>query len=66
MTELLDRGKHAMDEVVRITDEAKENIELFRPFILENEYVLRADNIPNVTPEVVDRIIAGSRKERRP
>jgi len=45
LTELIDRGKHAMDEVVRITDEAKENIELFRPFILENEYVLRADNI---------------------
>jgi len=44
-TELLDRGKKGLDEVVRISDEAKENIELFRPFILENAYVLRADNI---------------------
>ncbi|HEY4183424.1 MAG TPA: AMP-binding protein [Polyangia bacterium] len=44
-TELLDRGKKALDEVVRISDEAAENIELFRPFILENAYVLRADNI---------------------
>ncbi len=45
LTELVDRGKKALDEVVRISDEAAENIELFRPFILENAYVLRADNI---------------------
>jgi len=28
-----------------VTSEAAENIELFRPFIFENSYVLRADNI---------------------
>jgi len=45
LTEAIDRGKKALDEVVRISDEAAENIELFRPFILENAYILRADNI---------------------
>ena len=45
LTELIDRGIKGLDEVGRVTDEAKENIELFRPFILENKYVLRADNV---------------------
>ena len=45
LTEWLDRGIKGLREVVRVTDEARENIEMFRPFILENEYVLRADHI---------------------
>ena len=45
LTELIDRGIKGLHEVSRVTDEARENIELFRPFILENKYVLRADNI---------------------
>jgi long-chain acyl-CoA synthetase len=45
LTELIDRGIKGLNEVARVTDEARENIELFRPFILENEYILRADNI---------------------
>ncbi|MBC8132024.1 MAG: AMP-binding protein, partial [Deltaproteobacteria bacterium] len=45
LTEFIDRGINGLNEVARVTDEAQENIELFRPFILENEYVLRADNI---------------------
>ncbi len=45
LTEWIDRGIKGLDEVVRVTDEARENIELFKPFILENEYILRADNI---------------------
>ncbi|MEO8213136.1 MAG: AMP-binding protein, partial [Myxococcales bacterium] len=45
LTEIIDRGIKGLDEVARVTDEARENIELFRPFILENAYVLRADNI---------------------
>jgi long-chain acyl-CoA synthetase len=45
LTELIDRGIKGLDEIARVTDEARENIDLFRPFILENEYVLRADNI---------------------
>ncbi len=45
LTEIIDRGIKGLDEVARVTDEAHENIDLFRPFILENEYILRADNI---------------------
>jgi long-chain acyl-CoA synthetase len=44
-TEWLDRGIRGLREVARVTDEARENIEMFRPFILENAYVLRADHI---------------------
>src|SRR5262249_45121509 len=44
-TEVIDRVKKAFDEVERVTAEAASNIELFRPFIFENEYVFRADNI---------------------
>ncbi|HVR61272.1 MAG TPA: AMP-binding protein [Polyangia bacterium] len=44
-TELLDRAKKQIDEVERVTDEATKNIELFRPFIMDNRYVFRADNI---------------------
>jgi long-chain acyl-CoA synthetase len=43
-TEIVDRIKKGLDEVERVTDEATKNIELFRPFIFENAYVLRADN----------------------
>jgi long-chain acyl-CoA synthetase len=44
-TEVVDRLKKGLDEVERVTDEATKNIELFRPFIFENAYILRADNV---------------------
>ncbi|HEX4404621.1 MAG TPA: AMP-binding protein [Polyangia bacterium] len=44
-TEIVDRFKKGLDEVERVTDEAAKNIELFRPFIFENKYILRADNV---------------------
>jgi long-chain acyl-CoA synthetase len=44
-TEALERLKKGVDEVKRVTDEAHTNIALFRPFILDNEYVFRADNV---------------------
>jgi long-chain acyl-CoA synthetase len=44
-TEIVDRLKKGLDEVERVTTEATKNIELFRPFIFENAYILRADNI---------------------
>ncbi|HEY2731871.1 MAG TPA: AMP-binding protein [Polyangia bacterium] len=43
-TEVVDRFKKGLDEVERVTAEAAKNIELFRPFIFENQYILRADN----------------------
>src|SRR5262249_10138780 len=44
-TAVIDRFKKGFDEIDRVTSEAGENIELFRPFIFENSYVFRADNI---------------------
>jgi long-chain acyl-CoA synthetase len=44
-TEVVDRLKKGLDEVERVTTEAAANIEMFRPFIFENAYILRADNI---------------------
>ena len=44
-TEVLDRVKKNVDEIERVTDEAQKNIELFRPFILDNAYIFRADHI---------------------
>lgn len=43
--EFVDRVKKGFDEVERVTEEAHSNIDLFRPFILDNAYVFRADNI---------------------
>ena len=42
---MIDRIKKGFDEVDRVTSEAAVNIELFRPFIFENSYIFRADNI---------------------
>jgi long-chain acyl-CoA synthetase len=43
--EAVDRVKKSVDEVKRITNEAHSNIELFQPFVHDNEYVFRADHI---------------------
>jgi hypothetical protein len=45
LTQVIDRVKKGFDEVDRVTSEAAVNIELFRPFIFENSYIFRADNI---------------------
>jgi long-chain acyl-CoA synthetase len=44
-TAVIDRFKKGFDELDRVTSEAAENIELFRPFIFDNSYIFRADNI---------------------
>ncbi len=44
-TAVVDRVKKGFEEMDRVTTEAAENIELFRPFIFDNAYVFRADNI---------------------
>lgn len=41
----VDHLKKKVDELERITKDASRDIDLFRPFILDNQYVLRADNI---------------------
>jgi long-chain acyl-CoA synthetase len=49
----VDQVKKKVDEVKRITKDASRDIDLFRPFILDNEYVLRCDNIRALRDRVV-------------
>jgi long-chain acyl-CoA synthetase len=56
---IVDRIKKHIDEVDRVTTEAAENIELFRPFIFENAYVFRADNARALR----DRLTAADREK---
>ncbi|HEY0709096.1 MAG TPA: AMP-binding protein [Polyangia bacterium] len=57
--EIVDRVKDKLDDVKRLTDEAHSNIELFLPFIRDNAYVFRADNIRALR----DRLPASERAE---
>lgn len=41
----VDHLKKKVDDFKRITQEATRDIDLFRPFIIDNEYILRADHI---------------------
>ena len=43
--EVVDRIKNKVDDVKRVTDEAHSNIDLFLPFIRNNAYIFRADNV---------------------
>src|SRR5450432_3202757 len=55
-TAVMDRVIKGFDEIDRVTSEAAENIELFRPFIFENAYVFRADNIRALRDRLGPRI----------
>jgi long-chain acyl-CoA synthetase len=43
--EIVDRVKGKVDDLRRVTEEAHSNIDLFMPFIHDNQCVFRADNI---------------------
>jgi long-chain acyl-CoA synthetase len=43
--EVIERAKTTLDEVERKTRETKEAFELFRPFMVENAYIFRSDNV---------------------
>jgi len=45
LTEMIDRVRKKVDDAARVTAEAHENIALFKPFVMENKYIFRADNI---------------------
>jgi long-chain acyl-CoA synthetase len=59
-TNWVDQVKKKVDNVKRVTKDASRDIDLFRPFILDNEYVLRADNIRALRDRVpeVERALA--------
>jgi long-chain acyl-CoA synthetase len=57
--EIIDRIKNKVDDAKRVTDEARSNIDLFLPFIRNNQYVFRADHIRALR----DRLPASERDE---
>jgi long-chain acyl-CoA synthetase len=51
-TDVVDRAKSAVDRVEQVTRETSEAFELFRPFMVENEYVFRADHVRSLFAQV--------------
>ncbi len=45
VTDIIDRAKESVERLEEVTRETKEAFELFRPFMIDNAYVFRADNV---------------------
>ncbi|HEX8069727.1 MAG TPA: AMP-binding protein [Pyrinomonadaceae bacterium] len=45
VTDIIDRAKESVERIEEVTRETKEAFELFRPFMVDNAYVFRADNV---------------------
>jgi long-chain acyl-CoA synthetase len=45
VTDIVDRAKAKVDRIEEVTRETREAFELFRPFMVENTYIFRADNV---------------------
>ncbi|HEY0078993.1 MAG TPA: AMP-binding protein [Pyrinomonadaceae bacterium] len=45
LTEVIDRAKERVERLEEITRETQEAFEMFRPFMVENAYIFRADNV---------------------
>src|ERR671916_436303 len=44
-TDIVDRAKATVERVEEVTRETKEAFDMFRPFMIENAYIFRADNV---------------------
>src|SRR5215210_6132667 len=45
LTHIVDRAKATVERVEEFTRETKEAFDMFRPFMIENAYIFRADNV---------------------
>jgi long-chain acyl-CoA synthetase len=52
LTHLVDRAKATVGRVEEVTRETKEAFDMFRPFMIENAYIFRADNVRALFGEV--------------
>ncbi len=50
--DIVDRAKATVERVEEVTRETKEAFDMFRPFMVENEYIFRADNVRSLFGEV--------------
>jgi long-chain acyl-CoA synthetase len=52
LTHIVDRAKATVERVEEVTRETKEAFDMFRPFMIENAYIFRADNVRSLFGEV--------------
>src|SRR5215216_2415085 len=52
LTHIVDRAKATVERVEEVTRETKEAFDMFRPFMIENAYIFRADNVRSLFAEV--------------
>jgi long-chain acyl-CoA synthetase len=52
LTDIVDRAKATVERVEEFTRETSEAFEMFRPFMVENAYVFRADNVRSLFAQV--------------
>src|SRR5688500_10768461 len=51
-TDIVDRAKATVERVEEVTRETKEAFDMFRPFMIENAYIFRADNVRSLFGQV--------------
>jgi long-chain acyl-CoA synthetase len=52
LTDIVDRAKATVERVEEFTRETKEAFDMFRPFMIENAYIFRADNVRSLFSQV--------------
>jgi long-chain acyl-CoA synthetase len=52
ITDIVDRAKSAVGRVEEFTRETKEAFDMFRPFMVDNAYIFRADNVRSLFSQV--------------
>jgi long-chain acyl-CoA synthetase len=52
ITEFIDHAKEKVAVVEKFTSETQEAFEMFRPFMVENAYIFRADNVRSLVSQV--------------
>jgi long-chain acyl-CoA synthetase len=52
ITEVIDRVKQNVDRFEELTHETAEAFEMFRPFMVENAYIFRADNVRSLMSRI--------------
>jgi long-chain acyl-CoA synthetase len=52
ITDIVDRAKSTVERVEEVTRETKEAFDMFRPFMIENAYIFRADNVRSLFAQV--------------
>ena len=50
--DIVDRAKATVERVEEVTRETKEAFDMFRPFMIENAYIFRADNVRSLFGQV--------------